>query len=271
VSASDQAGNKTISDFGVQWTRYRDNEGFYGSQELFADILGPLLPQQQIAGKDVADIGSGTGRIVRMLLNAGARRVVAVEPSDAFHVLVSNLRSHQEQVDFIHGPGEALPHIGTLDAVFSIGVLHHVPEPDPIVRTAHRALKPGGRLVVWLYGQEGNGAYIMLLRCLRLFAKSAPHWLVAGLAWVLYFPLAIYIRLCKWLPLPLRAYMTEVIGKMSAEKRRLVIYDQLNPAYAKYYTREEARALLVRNGFDEVALYHRHGYSWTVVGTKVGS
>jgi hypothetical protein len=47
-----------------------------------------------------------------------------------------------------------------------------------------------------------------------------------------------------------------------------VIYDQLNPAYAKYYTRDEAQSLLERHGFSDVRLHHRHGMSWTVVGTR---
>lgn len=46
-----------------------------------------------------------------------------------------------------------------------------------------------------------------------------------------------------------------------------MIYDQLNPAYAKYYRRDEARALLEDAGFQDVRLHHRHGYSWTVLGT----
>jgi SAM-dependent methyltransferase len=264
----DRIRDKTISDFGEQWTRYRDNEGFYGSQELFADIVGPLLLPDALAGKRVADLGSGTGRIVRMLLGAGAEHVTAVEPSDAFEVLVENLRAFQSRLAFIHGPGEELPPSGTLDAVFAIGVLHHVPNPDPIVEAARRALKPGGRLVVWLYGKEGNSAYLVLLNALRLFSRAAPHWMVIAVTWLLYPPLVAYIGVCKWLPLPLRAYMTEVIGKMSPAKRRLVIYDQLNPEYAKYYTRESAIALLTRNGFDDVVAYHRHGYSWTVMGIK---
>lgn len=264
----DQVRDKTIADFGEQWIRYRDNEGFYGSQELFADIVGPLLAPDALVGKQVADIGSGTGRIVLMLLRAGASHVTAVEPSDAFDVLVENLRGFQGRVAFIHGVGEKLPPSGTLDAVFAIGVLHHVPDPEPIVKTALQALKPGGRMVVWLYGREGNAAYLALLSSLRLFSKTAPHWMLVALTWLLYFPLAVYIRVCRWLPLPLRKYMTEVIGKMSPAKRRLVIYDQLNPQYAKYYTRAEAIALLADNGFKEVAAYHRHGYSWTVVGSK---
>lgn len=57
-------------------------------------------------------------------------------------------------------------------------------------------------------------------------------------------------------------------GAGAAAERRLVIYDQLNPAYAKYYTRAEAYELLRQAGFDDVRLHHRHGYSWTAVGTR---
>jgi SAM-dependent methyltransferase len=264
----DRLRDRTIADFGDQWTRYRDNEGFYGSQALFADMLGPLMAPEWIRGKRVADIGSGTGRIVGMLLGAGAAHVTAIEPSDAFDVLAENTRPHEDRVRLVRGPGEAIPADGAFDAVFSIGVLHHVPDPDPIVRAARRALKPGGRMVVWLYGKEGNGPYLALLDVLRSVSGRLPHGALVALTWALYLPLAAYIGLCRLLPLPLARYMREVIGRMSPEKRRLVIYDQLKPAYAKYYTRDEAIALLARNGFGAVDVHHRHGYSWTVAGTR---
>ena len=83
--------DQTIKDFGSQWLRYRDNEGYYGSLELFEDILSPFLKPDEIKGCKVAEIGSGTGRIVNMLLAAGAKHVIAVEPSDAFEVLCRNI------------------------------------------------------------------------------------------------------------------------------------------------------------------------------------
>jgi hypothetical protein len=50
--------------------------------------------------------------------------------------------------------------------------------------------------------------------------------------------------------------------------RKLVIYDQLNPSYVKFYTGAEVRSLLERAGFTGVALHHRRGYSWTALGVK---
>jgi hypothetical protein len=62
--------------------------------------------------------------------------------------------------------------------------------------------------------------------------------------------------------------MRRVMVPLAPDKRRVVIYDQLNPAYAKYYTRAEAFAALADHGFADVRIHHRHGISWTVVGTK---
>jgi hypothetical protein len=63
-------------------------------------------------------------------------------------------------------------------------------------------------------------------------------------------------------------YLNNVIAPLSGDKRRLVLYDQLNPSYSKYYTRQEAHDLLAKAGFTNIRLYHRHNYSWTAVGTK---
>src|SRR5439155_1342301 len=72
----DSIGDRTIRDFGEQWVHYGDNAGFYGSTELFADIIGPLLALSDLRGLRIAEIGSGAGRIVAMMLDAGAAHVL---------------------------------------------------------------------------------------------------------------------------------------------------------------------------------------------------
>jgi SAM-dependent methyltransferase len=259
--------DQTIKDFGSQWLRYRDNEGYYGSLELFEDILSPFLRPDETKGCKVAEIGSGTGRIVNMLLAAGVRHVIAVEPSDAFEVLSRNIL-YPEKVTCLKITGDQLPSYGDLDYIFSIGVLHHIPDPEPIVEAAFKALRPGGHFLVWLYGREGNRLYLALIEPLRILTKHLPHFVLVALAEIIYWPLVLYIKFCRILPLPLRGYMLSVLQRMSAEKRRLIIYDQLNPSYAKYYTQSEAKKLLSDGRFENIRIHHRHGYSWTVIGTK---
>jgi SAM-dependent methyltransferase len=259
------AGDETIRDFGDQWTAYRDNDGFYGSQELFADIFGPHLKPDDLRGAAVADIGSGTGRIVAMMLRAGAARVVAVEPSRAMDVLRGNI-GDDPRVTCLQVRGDELPPVGDLDYVISIGVLHHIPDPDAVVDAGVAALRPGGRFIAWVYGYEGNEAYVAFVNVLRAVTTRLPHALLVPIVWVIDAVLVAYLALGRWIRLPLADYLP-ILRKLTPGKRRPVVYDQLRPAYARYYTRAEAERLLLGK-FENVTLYHRRGYSWTVFGTK---
>jgi SAM-dependent methyltransferase len=260
---------KTIQDFGDQWGRYRDNSGFYASLELFRDILGPLLPPEELRGCRAADIGSGTGRIVNMMFAAGVGHVHAVEPApEAFAALCQNTADHRAAITYHNVRGDELPAGLDLDYVLSIGVIHHIPDPAPTLRACFEALRPGGRCVIWLYGYEGNETYLRVAEPLRRLTVRLPHPVLAGLSRGLGLALDLYIALCRRLPLPLRAYILNVIAPMSRDARTLVIYDQLNPAYAKYYRQAEAESLMRNAGFVDVRTHHRHGYSWTVSGTR---
>lgn len=257
---------RTIADFGEQWTRYPDNAGFFGSVELFNDIFNPLLSDRDVQGRRVAEIGAGTGRFVRILALAGATAVVAVEPSDAFQVLQANTQAERDRIVYLHTTGDRLPPSGDLDYVFSIGVMHHIPDPAPVAAAAFRALRPGGTFAIWVYGREGNTFYLAVAGSLWWLTRRLPHGGLDLFVKALYPAFWVYMTACRWLPLPLAEYMRRVMRPLTPEKRRVVIYDQLNPAYAKYYTRKEAEELLTRQGFVGVRLHHRHGYSWTVTG-----
>ena len=144
--------NQTIKDFGTQWLHFRDVRGFFGSVELFSDIIFPFLKPDDLKGCKVAEIGSGSGRIVNMLLRGGVAHVIATDPSEAFDILHNNIEQ-PEKVTCLKITGDQLPPYGDLDYVFSIGVLHHIPDPEPVIDAAFNALKPGGHHLVWLYGK----------------------------------------------------------------------------------------------------------------------
>ena len=268
MSKSQDRDDTTIADFGEQWTRYTENHGYYASLGLLADIVGPLLEVDRIRGMRVAEIGSGTGRIVDMLVEAGASQVVAIEPSDAFEVLCANVAQHGPKIKLVRGRGDSIAVERDLDLIVSIGVLHHIEDPLPVVSAARQALRKGGRLVVWLYGREGNRQYLALVQPLRLVTRRLPHALLSALCWTLASAADFYATACRIVPLPLHQYMTKVYTRMSRRQRHLIIYDQLNPRYARYYTKDEAAALLTAAGFMNVRLHHRHGYSWTVCGER---
>ena len=267
-TCTESVTQKTIDDFGAQWTTYRENEGYYASLPLFEDILGGLLDINDLKGKKAADIGSGTGRIVNMILDADAASVTAIEPSGAFDVLKINTEARKEKIEYLKCRGDEIPPDAGYDYVFSIGVLHHIPDPVPVVDAAFKSLKKGGKCLIWLYGYEGNELYLSLVLPLRKITSKMPDFILSMLSGILTFALSLYMYACKILPLPMKAYMLDHIAKLSWKVRYLTIFDQLNPAEARYYKKEEAIKLLENSGFKDVKVHHRHGYSWTVIGTK---
>jgi len=268
MTAPEPERDRTIRDFGTQWTRYRDNEGYYASPELFADILAPLMAPDEVTDCRVAEIGSGSGRIVRLLAASGAASITALEPSEAMAVLRRNTAELTTPIEYLQAPGEALPPAG-YDLVFSIGVIHHIPDPRPVLAAAWRSLRPGGRLFVWVYGEEGNETYLRLVRPLRQVTSRLPAPVLAAVAWLLAIALSAYAGLCRlpgrW---PLRDYLREVIAPLTLRARQLVVFDQLNPTHAVYYRREQLEQLLIEAGFGDVRLHHRHGYSWSAIGRR---
>ena len=264
----DEIRTKTVDDFGEQWSHFPLNEGLYGDPKFLEDIFGPLLKIEEIKGKKIFDIGSGTGRIVEMLLRNGAGFAYGLEPSKkAFYEMEKNLKNFNKYSG-LNVFGDQIPTNLNLDVITSIGVIHHIKEPLSTLESARRALKPKGKLIIWVYGKEGNGIYLLLYKSICWFTKRLSHKALLRLSKGLLVPLNLYGLMCKKLPLPMKNYFINVFNNWMEDVKTLTIYDQLNPEYSKYYSKTEIIDEVARAGFHDIKTYHRHGYSWTVTGVK---
>jgi SAM-dependent methyltransferase len=103
-----------------------------------------------LAGKLVLDAGCGGGRYARLLGRHGAK-VVGVDLSSAVEKAAA-LCAELPWVTILQADLARLPLAErAFDFVFSIGVLHHAPDPRGAFAQVARRVKPGGRLAVWLY------------------------------------------------------------------------------------------------------------------------
>ncbi len=264
MSTTPNTARSTVADFSEQWTKYYDNSGYFGSEDLLADVLKPLLTLEDLRGGAVAEIGCGNGRFLKTM-GRYAQRVYGLEPGDG----VDNARRWNADVDNVEvmrADVYALPALPPLDHVFSIGVVHHLPDPLLALQNMRKLLKPGGRCTIWVYGKEGNELYLATFGTLRRLTTRLPHPALHGLSTALVPALRGYIAACQVAPLPMRKYMREVLHPLDNFALRLNIYDQLNPTIAEYWTHDEVQKLMTRAGFSDVRLHHRHGYSWTATG-----
>ena len=106
MDSSIHTNTGTIEDFGNQWQIHgRVDADYWTDPAILRDYVGPLLNLDDLRGKSVAEVGSGSGRIVRMLSKYEPVSLHAVEPSAGFDMLqrntadLPNLQLHRERGD----------------------------------------------------------------------------------------------------------------------------------------------------------------------------
>ncbi len=119
-------------------------------------------------GMAVADVGAGTGFFTRLFAEkVGPRgKVYAVDIAPRFleHITAEAKKHGQSQVVTILGNQDStnLPR-ESVNLVFLSDVYHHFEKPEKTLASIHRALRPGGRLVVIEFDRvEGRSSAFVL-------------------------------------------------------------------------------------------------------------
>jgi SAM-dependent methyltransferase len=254
----------TAESFAYEW------EHFGGTREEwdrnFRDYVRPFEPAW-FAGRLVLDAGAGSGRHSREAARQGAR-VVATDLGDAIHVARRNLPA---DVLTVQADVEDLPfEEGAFDMVMSIGVLHHLPDPERGLRRIARHVRPGGHLHVYLYWWPEIAWHRTVLRwiqAVRRVTTRMPHrvlhllcYPLAALlfaAFVLPYRLLRHRRATAWLArrLPLKTYADYPFGVCVNDQ-----FDRLSAPIEHRFTADEVRTLLERAGFVDVVVLPHHGW-----------
>ena len=253
-------------DFGEQFEIDNKIDGYHGSKEMLKEIVHPF-DLKLIKNKVVMEVGSGSGRILKNLLKFKPKKITGVEPSKAINIARKN-NNESKKIIFKNIKGEDIKDLKKYDFVFSLGVIHHIPNYKKVCENIYNSLKTNGKFICWVYGYEGNELYIFIFNNLRRLTILMPDFLLRYLCNFLNAILYIYIFLCKLFPLPLKDYLLNVFAKCSYSKRNYIIFDQLNPSFSKYFKKEEISKLMKKSGFKQVKVYSRHKYSWTIISKK---
>jgi ubiquinone/menaquinone biosynthesis C-methylase UbiE len=111
-----------------------------------------LLPFAELQGKDVLEIGCGTGVHARLLAQAGARLTAVDLTPTAIELTRRRLELANLDADVREADAESLPFPdASFDVVWSWGVIHHSEHTDRVVAEIARVLRPGGRLALMVY------------------------------------------------------------------------------------------------------------------------
>jgi len=121
----------------------------------YAPWMPAVMDFRACAGRDVLEIGGGTGTDLAQFAAGGARVTDVDLAAGHLQLAQENFRLRGLAGTFVHHDAESLPFAdNSFDLVYSNGVLHHTPNTAAVVREIHRVLRPRGRAVVMLYAED---------------------------------------------------------------------------------------------------------------------
>lgn len=269
---------ETVESFGEEWTKFSNFSDLELSQ-IGKDYFDIVSEKMLNSRSRVLDVGCGTGRWTKYVCSR-AGFVEAIDPSKA--VLVAeqmlssndNVRITQAEVDNI--PFED----NSFDFVFSLGVLHHIPDTKAAMRKCVQKLKPDGHFLVYLYYNfENRGMIFRSIFHLSSLVRSSVCKLPSGakkfvcdlLAFSAYLPLALLSKALKPVigngikKLPLSYYHDKTFNVMRNDA-----LDRFGTPLEQRFSKAEISEMMTSSGLTDIRFSATEPY-WHAVGRKSGN
>lgn len=266
---------ETAKAFGWQWKQFTNLLLWDEQREQCLDWLQPLRPDD-FSDKVVVDAGCGMGRLTEVTATFGPKQLIGIDLSSAVEVAWRRLRG-RPNVHIIQADITRLPlrrEEPQLDLAYSIGVLHHLPDPRAGFDSIVSHLRPGGQLHGWVYGQEGNGWVEALVSPIReRITSRMPRNALLGLSYALTLPLHAAANISANLPLgehlPYSSYLGW-LAKYSFGHNLHVVFDHLGPPISHYLSREELSTWFAAESVNLQSLTARNANSWRFLVERSG-
>lgn len=261
---------KTAESFAYEW-KYIYKENNYEKQNFF-HFLSPFLKEESLKEKKTLDIGCGSGRFTKWAALSGTEVSFGSDLGETVEVAYEMTKDLPNacivQADIYH-----MPFSETFDIAYSIGVLHHLPQPKQGFLSLPKTIKKDGQFLIWVYNRRNNARALYFYEPLRDFLKKLPKPLLFKLC---YIPGAV-VHLIN-----LFGKLLETIGlKNLAGKLPFAYYAhfpfnmKLNDAFdvlatpkSNYYRVEEVKKWFSDAELKDINAYEHPEAGITCIGTK---
>ena len=121
--------------------------------DLDADLVKELLAPVSLRGRELVDLGCGTGRHWPLLLEM---QPAGLRGFDSSPGMIDRLKEKFNGAQAFVSDGPALPGVadGSVDLLISTLTIAHIEAPAAYFKEWHRVLKPGGLVLITDYHPE---------------------------------------------------------------------------------------------------------------------
>jgi SAM-dependent methyltransferase/uncharacterized protein YbaR (Trm112 family) len=161
---------KTAESFAFEWNNIYEENDFEKSN--FLHFLGGYKTEKDFKDKVTLDVGCGSGRFTKWPALFGAKLAIGVDLSDAVDLAFKMTKDIENvlivQWDIYHLPFEAV-----IDLTYSIGVLHHLPNPEGgFAAIVDRVVKQWWEMLIWVYARKNNFRALYLYEPVRTITNK---------------------------------------------------------------------------------------------------
>jgi SAM-dependent methyltransferase len=250
-----------VAHFGQEWSRFDQQRGWGAGQleQMFDSYFAPLPPKVLCGTAIVGDFGAGSGRWASIVADRVAH-LYLIEPSrEAMAVARHSLRDANNVTFIEEAIGGASTPVSQLDLAYSLGVIHHVPDPSQALRDVRSALKPGGVFLGYLYYALDNrpiwfrALWKLTDRLRGRISRLEGHTkriVTDVLAAVIYWPLARIARLLSRAGLPISLIPLSQYADKTFYVMRNDSLDRFGTPLERRFSKSQIIQLLNGAGFD---------------------
>lgn len=267
----------TVDSFGEEW------KAFHGFDEKEIEKLGDeyfdiITPEMMNGYSSVLEVGCGSGRFLKYL-SSRAGILVGADPSDAIYA-ADNLLGKKDNVILVKAAANDLPFPDhSFDFVYSIGVLHHIPDTFKAMQACVDKVKRGGYFFTYLYYNLDNRGFLfrslfnastILRRGVSRLSPKPKRFVCDLLAVGLYMPFISFSRMLRLFGVKER--FRKKIPLFGYENKSFYIIrndslDRFGTPLEQRFTKSQIREMMERAGLTEITFSNNIPY-WHAVGKK---
>lgn len=270
---------RTVEGFGEEWSAYTQRELGEDEQKWMFDLYFGLMPFDDLPKHaEGFDLGCGSGRwaeIVRQRVGF----LHCIDASEkALKVARTRLGAHDDVAFHLASVDDIPLSDGSQDFGYSLGVLHHVPEPAAGLAACVAKLKPGAPFLVYLYYSFDNrppwfrrvwAASNLLRRGICRLPFRGRKAVTDVLAATVYWPLARTARLAERAGLPVQSMPLSAYRDNSFYTMRTDSLDRFGTRLEHRFSRAEIEAMMIDAGLEDIRFQDSVPY-WVAVGRRRG-